>query len=428
MSGINRFLLVVSLCALSGISAFAQETFTLAQCQEKAQKASPLAQQTLLHESVGLLKGENLKTQNLPSVALNAQFTYQSDVFALPFGEGSPFVAPNIPKDQYQITLNVQQKLFDGGVLREQQRLAQLETQANQKKVEMDLFPIKETVTALYFQALLLQENEQLLQKSVLTEIENQLAKINASIRAGVVLENAANSLKIEQLKMQQQLFSVQQDKAAVLRMLAKWTDDPALESGTLQLPTAPLPQADPAENLRPELHYFKAQQQLLEGQQALSKASALPKFHAFANGGIGRPNPYNFFEVTSQPFYIIGVKMTWEPFKYGSRQRDREQLGLQSQLIEKQRDYFTKSIQIGQVKDREEINKLQGLLSRDTEIVQLQEANLKIAAAQLQNGVLSATQYVSELTVLTQAQLNQQLHKIQLAQATAQYWLKVGQ
>ena len=56
--------------------------------------------------------------------------------------------------------------------------------------------------------------------------------------------------------------------------------------------------------------------------------------------------------------------------------------------------------------------------MAQDEAMIALQSDILRRAEAQVQNGVMTETDYLSQLNLLTQAQLARSLHRIQAAQA----------
>ena len=72
--------------------------------------------------------------------------------------------SPPLSKDQYRLTLDASQTLYDGGTTRRQQELGSLASQAGNQQVEVSLYLIREQANALFFGALLADENIRLRQ------------------------------------------------------------------------------------------------------------------------------------------------------------------------------------------------------------------------------------------------------------------------
>ena len=92
----------------------------LQQAYDLAQKNYPVIRQRDLVRKTAELSIENISKGFLPQVNINGQATWQSDVTTI---KGSAIPGVNIQspdKDQYKLTADVSQLLYDGGSLREE--------------------------------------------------------------------------------------------------------------------------------------------------------------------------------------------------------------------------------------------------------------------------------------------------------------------
>ena len=74
-----------------------------------------------------------------------------------------------------------------------------------------------------------------------------------------------------------------------------------------------------------------------------------------------------------------------------------------------------------------EDVAKYLELMSKDESIIILRESVKKAASAQLENGVLSAHDYITEVNAEDQARQNLILHKVQMLQSRFNYQNTVG-
>ena len=90
------------------------------------------------------------------------------------------------------------------------------------------------------------------------------------------------------------------------------------------------------------------------------------------------------------------------------------ETLALQMKNIDAQRLAFEQRLQANSLKDEWDINvKYKQQLDLDDAMVRLQEDIVRRADAQVQNGVMTMTDYLSQLNLLTQTRLNQKTHAL---------------
>ena len=134
------------------------DTLKLDYCYERAYEKYPLAEQKILYESSTDLKIKNLDKNYLPKISISGQSSYQSDVTEIDIGTPL-FTVPEMSKDQYKIYLNVNQLIYDGGSTSSLKEIERCQLIANNQKIEVELYELKEKINGLYFSILLLQGN-----------------------------------------------------------------------------------------------------------------------------------------------------------------------------------------------------------------------------------------------------------------------------
>lgn len=402
-----------------------QTALTVADCRETAVKNHPLQQKKGVASSISALQLENISKNNLPRISVSGQASYQSDVVTFPFTAPSgPLL--EIPKDQYRLSLDVAERLYDGGsdkVLRQQRNL---EAELVSAQTDIDAYQIREIVTDLFYRALLIQESAAVLRSS-LEDLERRQKQAEAAVAEGIALRTTADQVKVQILKTQQQIAGLEADRQSALELLGKWmrTDVSKASLNADLAPKANLPEGD--FSVRPEMRLFSVQlQQLSAGKDALSLKKQ-PKVELFAQGGIGRPNPFNFFETGLNPFGMVGLRAHWTPFDWGNTKRDIRILDLQAQNVGIQQEAFRQRYEAGYLKERRDNDKWLSQLSQDDAIIALQEDIVKRADAQVKNGVMTATDYLTQINLLTQARLTKKMHEIQAAQARELWVAKTG-
>src|SRR6056297_1505148 len=128
-------------------ASYAQEdTLNLFRCFEAVEAHHPGTEQKPLIHQQTLLKLKNLKSEWYPSVDLNAQASYQSDIVKIDID--MPFDAdfPSPSRDQYKATVDVKQMIYDGGVSQASRETEQMGERLQKQSVEVDLYQIKDQV------------------------------------------------------------------------------------------------------------------------------------------------------------------------------------------------------------------------------------------------------------------------------------------
>ena len=138
------FLLYVLLPALNAQT----DTLSVDQVRELAVQKSPLQQKKAYALGIRDAQLDNLRSNYLPRIQAGASATWQSDVFGLPI-ESPFFKIPTVPKDQYKVTLDVAERLWDGNSDRYLRQQRQLESDIASQQVEVDAYSLREIVTDL---------------------------------------------------------------------------------------------------------------------------------------------------------------------------------------------------------------------------------------------------------------------------------------
>jgi hypothetical protein len=146
----KRIVLILFVSAVAGIfSMQAQKVLTLRECYDKAMISNPVAGEKEAYSSVWELKDKNLSKSWLPTVDANGSLLYNSSVVDLRYMFESlpiPGIAdatPLMPHDQYKLTLDVNQVIYDGGAIKNAKNLEKVNLSINQKQTETDLYKLK---------------------------------------------------------------------------------------------------------------------------------------------------------------------------------------------------------------------------------------------------------------------------------------------
>jgi outer membrane protein TolC len=408
---ITSFLLVV-------FYSNAQQALTLDDCYTLVNKNYPIAKQTDLLQKKSTFEIDALNKGKLPKIDLNAQGTYQNQVTTIP----NPSLEP-LNKDQYRATLDVNQLLYNGGLIDANAKLKEAQTKTQQQQVEVNLYQLKSRVNQLFFSILLLQERKELL-ISKQEQLVSKIKEVSAGIKFGAILPASEKVLEAENLKIKQQLSEIQYDKKRLFENLSSLTFTKVPETTILQKPI--LIAEENAPNKRPELKYFELQDQQIEASKTIVSKNNLPKLNAFGTAGYGNPG-LNMIDNSFQPIFIAGLRATWNVFDWNKSKAEKEALTVSSDIVATEKETFllNNSLQLQEMSN--EIQKSEAIIKDDAEIIALREYVEKSANSQLKNGVITASEYLVEFTNLYEAKTNQKIHEIQLALAKANYQVSKG-
>jgi outer membrane protein TolC len=414
------FIVALMLC---GAGANAQQ-LTLAECYEKARQNFPLIRQKELLVSTKEFTMANARSGYLPQVSINGQATYQSDVTKVPI-EVPGFTIETLPKDQYKIYAELNQSLYDGGAIKKQNAIAETIALVEDQRLEIELFKIKERINQIYFGTLLI--DEQFAQVELIRkDINTSLQKVESSIRNGTAFKTNADILQAELLKTDQRAIELKAGKQAYLAMLGIFIGQELTEGTTLQRPEDIQAAAEPTIT-RPEISLYNYQSQLFSAQQQLNNTRVLPRFGFFVQGGYGRPG-LNMLNSDFSAYYLGGLRLSWNLTGFYNTTRDKQQLDVNLQGVNVQKEIFMFNTKLTLKQQHTDIIKLNDLITVDQQIIELRTKIKTTAKAQLDNGVITANDYLRELNAEDQARQNLSVHRIQLLMTEYNYLATTGE
>jgi outer membrane protein TolC len=293
-----------------------------------------------------------------------------------------------------------------------------------QQNLEVELFKLKERINQLYFSILLLDENGKILDLHKGT-LNDRLAQVESGVRNGTVLASNADILKAEILKLEQSIEEVRIAREAAISIMEEYTALQLDEQTDFLLPEA---QVNPGsyQNNRPEYALFGMQQRKLEASKHLAGSRNLPRLSAFGQAGYGRPG-YDMLKNEFDDFYMVGARLTWNFWDWNKVRKEKEILDVQHDIISTRQETFDKHVRIDLENKLAGIRKAEKLLEQDDEIILLREKITASAAAQLEHGAITSTEYVTELNAESKARLDREAHRIELVKAKLDYQSTLG-
>ena len=394
---------------LAAMLAHAQ--LTLEGCQHSAQTNYPLVRQYGLIEKAQEYNLENAGKGYLPQFTLSGKATYQSDVTKLPVDVPGIDIK-SMPKDQYQVMLELQQKIWDGGGIRMQKKQTTAEAEIEKEKLNVDMYALNSRVNDLYFGILLL--DEQLKQNALLQdELERNYRQITAYVENGIANQADLDAVKVEQLNTKQKRVELVSSRMAYLKMLSLLVGEKLSQETVLE---KPVPQDDISavgEIRRPELSLFNAQGVGLQVQEKALNVRHLPQFGLFVQGAYGNPG-LNMLKNEFSPYYIAGVRLSWNFGSLYTLKNDRKVIENKRRQLDNNRDVFLFNTRLEMTQQDQAIQSLEKQMQDDDEIIRLRTNIRKSAEAKVANGTLTVTEMLRELTNESLARQSKALHEIQ--------------
>jgi outer membrane protein TolC len=420
MHKLLTFLVIIPVVAFGQL----QDTITIFECYDLAMNVDPAFREKILLETQNHLKVKNANVNWYPSLDLNGSYTWQSEVVELGVVFPVPGLElPRMPHYNYKMTLDVHQTIYDGGIARSQKEIENSSYAVSRQQVEVELNALKEKVNTIFFYLLLMQKQEQMT-GHMLEELNRKIMIVESGVKNGVLLSTDLDQIKAEYLKVEQLLNEIRISEQSAREILGILIGEEIGGKTFLMIPDVEL---DPSmEPERPEYQLFDLQTSNLASNIKMVNTQRHPKLFVFGTLGYGNP-ALNFFKDEFREYYIVGAGLQWKIWDWGKTSRDRQVLTVQQEILQSKKESFDRNLQIMLKDEYSKILKYEESVKRAEEIVMLREKITRNAASQLENGVITSADYITELNAEIQAKLKLETDKIQLIQARINYLTKKG-
>ncbi|MBR4926577.1 MAG: TolC family protein [Prevotella sp.] len=392
---------------------------TLQECQEAAEHNYPLIRQYDLIGKTTQLTVENIGKGWLPQVSASAQATLQSDVASWPEQMQSLYQQmglnmKGLKKDQYRIGVDVNQTVYDGGVIRSQKEIAQRQGAIEEAQTEVTMYQVRSRVNEMYFALLLL--DEQITLNADLQELlSSSEKKLESMFKHGTAAESDYLSVKAERLNVVQQATNLQAQRRTLAMMLSTFC---GIEVQHVQKPVQYVEMPSQQALQRPELKLIEAQLRLADAQEKSLDASLMPKVGVFAQGFYGYPG-YNMFDDMMRHRWslngMVGARLSWNIGALYTRKNDKAKIQLQREMAAISRDVFLFNNYLEQMQQNENMERYRRLMADDDEIIALRSSVRKAAESKLAHGIIDVNDLLKEINAENSAQVQKSIHEIEM-------------
>jgi len=421
--------LIFVLVSITGVLSNAQKILTLKECYEMALNVNAISGEKEAFANISRLRDENLTKGWLPSLDANASVAYNSDVVdfaaatsAIP---GMSSVFRPMPQDQYKLTLDINQVIYDGGAIRSAREMEQADLRINEKQTETDLYKLRAQVNTYFFNIMLLNRQKELLD-TYFALISKRIVSMQSAEANGVISKPDIDVLTSEKLKLEQQLTENRLRRAALIKILSDITGSGISDSTELILPVQVTELH--AELQRPELQIFDLRKDQLSAGIKMVQSKRMPKAFGFATLGYGNPPGMDFFNDSFDTYYIMGAGIKWNIFDWNRAKNEKQMISLQQVIIENRKTDMTDNLRRQLESKMSEIKSLQELVKTDSELIVLRKRITTSSESQFENGTITVTDYLNELNSEKSVVINSEIHKINLALAGIEYLNISGQ
>ncbi|MDL2257123.1 TolC family protein [Bacteroidales bacterium OttesenSCG-928-I14] len=384
-------------------------------CYQKAQANYPLIKQYDLIDKTKEYNLSNINKSYLPQLMFSAKASYQSDVTQLPIDFSQMGIQgidiPTLSKDQYGVSLDINQTIWDGGVIKSQKEGIRTAAEVEKKNIEANVYIINERINQLFFGILL--ADAQIYQNQLLQdELRRNYEQVQSYMQNGLANQSDLDAIKIEQLKAKQNKIQIDNTKKAYLEMLSIFIGEELSEDTEFIKPEQLRPVSN--EINRPELALYDAQIRNLEAQNSQITSGLMPKLGLFITGGYGKPG-LNMLADKFEAYYVGGIKLSWNIGSFYTQKNNKNKIQTNISLVETQRETFLFNTSLDIAQKDNTINKYLEQLKYDDEIIALRNSVKEASKAKMANGTLSGTELTRDINAEQMAIQEKILHETEL-------------
>ena len=408
----------------------ADTTLSLGELHRAAEASDPRARELSLLQQQGALRERNTAVQRRPILGFESVQQYQSDAPTSPVVDpltGSPvFRAPLATSDNF---LRVEQRLFDPTVSR-QAAVQRAQVAEDQSRVRTALYALRQQVNDAFFAVALLDQRAGVATAAI-SELAGRAAEMDARVKEGTAVPADFAVIEASRIQRQQEEDELRTNRRAALERLATIVGRPIAPTAVPVLPDLAMVVSQTRDTqalakARPEFAQFASTRERLQRQRDAALAQTQPKVSAFGRVGYGRPG-LNFISDGFDTYGLGGIRLQWNAWSWGTPARESEIARLQADIVTAEEEAFTRTLEQLTTTDVAAIERLERALSSDAQIISLRETVERTARARMQEGVVTAADYVSRQSELVQAQYARASHEVELAQARARLLVTLG-
>lgn len=403
---------MVAICA--GYAAHAQTT--LDECIGWAYDNYPQIKEMSLIE---MTKGIDLKNAAyawLPHLNISGKATWQSEVVEMPMD--IPGMDINIPHDQYGLTAEFTQQIWDGGTSRSQKELAEAGAEVKKTQLETNLWSIRSRVQNVFLGIILIDKQLEL-NRLLRESLERSSEEVKSRMEAGVALPSDLDQVSVNILSCLQQRASLDADRKSYVKILGLLTGRDMTDV-ELAVPQDAVNYVDDGARdfeTRPEMAFYAAQLKQNEYQRRQLNTLISPKLNLSLQGGYGRPG-MNMLSGDFSGYFVAGLKLQWNIGALYTRGLDKRKVNADAQKIDLTRKSFILNSSVEAEQKNNAILKARDVLEKDSEIIALRQRIRASGENQYREGTIKMNDYLSMLDEEYKAKANESMHEVQLMMA----------
>jgi hypothetical protein len=161
------------------------------------------------------------------------------------------------------------------------------------------------------------------------------------------------------------------------------------------------------------EMNLLNNQQTLVAINDELNQSKLRPKALLFGQGGYGNP-ALNMLKNEFQTYYLMGIRLNWDLSTFYTRKINQKSQRMQNELINQQQNDLKLNLSMQHKRMSDEVERFEQLILQDQAMISIRERISKTAESELDQGTITATQFITEKNAEKLAKQAFLIHKIQ--------------
>ncbi|MCK5822180.1 MAG: TolC family protein [Bacteroidales bacterium] len=408
-----RFLIII-ISAFFAVVPVLSQSVSLEECTKAANDEFPLTRNLDIVIEKYKRQQDIINLNYLPGMSLNALGNYQSDVVSFDLGIDIPGMSfPEVPHLQFRNTIDVNQLVYDGGVNTALKSLNSSQLEIQKTGIRNRQFQLRLMVEDIYM-AILQTKGQIPIIDLHINNLESSRDEVQKLVNEGVLIQTSVDQINA---KLIDSKHIKQQTRAKLTQLIAQMNE---LANMSLDMNWSfeiPQPEVESKSIVRGEVQLIDHQKNLLEGNQYLLSRANYPKIGAFGQLGYGRPG-LNFLNDQWDSFFIAGIKFSWTFWDWKKTKKQNANLGLQSKMLDNEKDAFLKQLNLGLIEQRSAIFSINQSILKELELIKLYDRILASSSQQLKEGVITLNTHLQNLNASKLSRQNLVNYKVQLVRA----------
>ena len=386
----------------------------------------PNLRKAQIWDEVHQLELNRLDIMRKPTISWKADSRLQSTSTQLkPGGEVMLPFEIDVPLFSLKSYLEGQYILYDGGVNEASKAIKKADFEVQKQYLEVEKFTLRRQVNSLVLNIMSLRESTALIAISI-DDVTLKKDLIQALMEEGMVLESELTKLEVTQIKLLSKQQDLELTVEGLLESLSYLIGIKLDKQVEFKLPENISDKGGLPIN-RPELNLFKLQQKQILSRNALIESESKPKLSAFAQAGIGYPNPLNILDNGIAPYGMLGVQFSWKIVDWNKTKTDQSILQLRREEIDFQRQTFEFNLNSKDSNFSAAVKRKKARIATLQTIAKLEHEILEQYSAQLEEGIITTSEYTTQLNKELKARQDLVINEMALLKTKVEFWNDKG-